>query len=66
MIQVALSVMEGRRPEVPAGAPKEYVDLMVQCWDANPTKRPVCLFCSLVLRNGIPIYHRISTIFGPD
>ena len=28
------------RPQISKSYPKEWVDLMVKCWDHNPTKRP--------------------------
>ncbi|CAI2200302.1 18627_t:CDS:1, partial [Funneliformis geosporum] len=30
----------GMRPNIVSGTPLEYKKLMVQCWDADPLKRP--------------------------
>ncbi|GES91960.1 kinase-like domain-containing protein [Rhizophagus clarus] len=34
------SVVNGMRPRKVTGTPLEYKNLMKQCWDADPTKRP--------------------------
>lgn len=31
---------EGLRPTLPEGAPEAYTQLIVDCWDAEPSKRP--------------------------
>ena len=33
-------IIDGMRPKAISGIPSEYKDLMEQCWDADPTKRP--------------------------
>jgi serine/threonine protein kinase len=37
---IALKIINGMRPKVIPGTPLEYKELMEQCWDADPTKRP--------------------------
>ena len=37
---LAINIINGIRPKTISGIPLEYKDLMEQCWDANPTKRP--------------------------
>ena len=37
---VALAVVEGKRPPVPASCPAALRSLMEACWHADPTKRP--------------------------
>ena len=37
---LAADICRGLRPEIPENAPKCYVKLMVQCWDADPSRRP--------------------------
>jgi serine/threonine protein kinase len=38
--ELALKIINGMRPKIVPGTPLEYKELMVQCWDADPTKRP--------------------------
>jgi serine/threonine protein kinase len=33
-------VQNGLRPQVPAGAPSDYVEWMTRCWAAEPARRP--------------------------
>ncbi|POG73958.1 kinase-like domain-containing protein [Rhizophagus irregularis DAOM 181602=DAOM 197198] len=37
---LAMDIINGMRPEIMSDIPLEYKSLMVQCWDANPLKRP--------------------------
>ncbi|GES98306.1 kinase-like domain-containing protein [Rhizophagus clarus] len=37
---LAIRIVNGQRPETVLGTPSGYRDLMEQCWDANPLKRP--------------------------
>ncbi|CAI2183853.1 12741_t:CDS:2 [Funneliformis geosporum] len=34
-----MKIMNGMRPNIVNGTPLEYANLMVQCWDADPSKR---------------------------
>ncbi|RHZ82734.1 hypothetical protein Glove_104g14 [Diversispora epigaea] len=38
--KLAVNICEGLRPEIIAGTPDVYRELMEMCWDANPSKRP--------------------------
>ncbi|GES78413.1 kinase-like domain-containing protein [Rhizophagus clarus] len=38
--ELALKIISGMRPKIIPGTPLEYKKLMVQCWEADPTKRP--------------------------
>ncbi|KAF8980527.1 hypothetical protein BGZ46_004068 [Entomortierella lignicola] len=33
-------LMNGRREEIVPGTPQEYTDMLVKCWDINPSRRP--------------------------
>jgi len=37
---LAIKIINGMRPKVIPGTPLTYKELMEQCWDADPTKRP--------------------------
>ena len=37
---LAMKIINGMRPKIVPGIPSEYKELMEQCWDADPTKRP--------------------------
>ncbi|PKY58819.1 kinase-like protein, partial [Rhizophagus irregularis] len=37
---LAMHIVNGIRPKIVPGTPSEYKNLMKQCWDADPSKRP--------------------------
>jgi serine/threonine protein kinase len=37
---IAINIINGIRPKIGSGIPLEYRKLMIQCWDADPIKRP--------------------------
>jgi serine/threonine protein kinase len=37
---LAIKILNGLRPKIMPETPLEYKELMEQCWDADPTKRP--------------------------
>ncbi|PKC57545.1 hypothetical protein RhiirA1_472330, partial [Rhizophagus irregularis] len=37
---LAMNIIKGIRPKIVPGTPIEYKNLMIQCWDASPSKRP--------------------------
>ncbi|CAI2201181.1 18696_t:CDS:1, partial [Funneliformis geosporum] len=37
---LAINLMKGIRPLIVQETPTEYKNLMIQCWDADPLKRP--------------------------
>ncbi|PKY27016.1 kinase-like protein, partial [Rhizophagus irregularis] len=37
---LAMNIVNGIRPKIVSGTPLEYKNLMKQCWDADPSKRP--------------------------
>ncbi|RIA79620.1 kinase-like domain-containing protein [Glomus cerebriforme] len=37
---LAFKILNGMRPKILPGTPLEYKNLMEQCWDADPSKRP--------------------------
>jgi serine/threonine protein kinase len=37
---LAMNIVNGIRPKIIPGTPLEYKNLMKQCWDADPSKRP--------------------------
>ena len=39
-LDLAMNIINGIRPKIVPGTPLEYENLMKQCWDADPLKRP--------------------------
>jgi hypothetical protein len=39
-VDLALAVLDGSRPVIIEGTPDFYANIMKQCWDADPLKRP--------------------------
>ncbi|EXX55968.1 Mkk2p [Rhizophagus irregularis DAOM 197198w] len=37
---LAMNIVNGIRPKIVSGTPLEYKNLIMQCWDADPSKRP--------------------------
>src|SRR5436190_14729499 len=37
---LVIKIINGMRPKIIPGTPSEYRELMEQCWDADPNKRP--------------------------
>ncbi|CAG8738124.1 12240_t:CDS:1, partial [Acaulospora morrowiae] len=42
----------GLRPPIIKGTPESYVQLMMQCWDPDPEKRPTAHILAETLENG--------------
>ncbi|RGB36130.1 kinase-like domain-containing protein [Rhizophagus diaphanus] len=53
---LAIRIINGMRPKIIPGTPLEYKELMEQCWDANPTKRPDIRTLSYKFRDLIRSY----------
>ncbi|GBC05806.1 hypothetical protein RclHR1_06430007 [Rhizophagus clarus] len=37
---LAHEICKGKRPIIPNGTPKDFVDILNQCWESDPSKRP--------------------------
>ncbi|EXX51081.1 Skm1p [Rhizophagus irregularis DAOM 197198w] len=48
---LAMKIVNGIRPKIVPGTPLEYKNLMKQCWDADPSKRPVIKTLRNKIRN---------------
>src|SRR5205823_423752 len=48
---LAITICNGMRPTVAKGTPKCYIDLVNQCLDANPEKRPSSKMILKIIRN---------------
>ncbi|RGB34617.1 kinase-like domain-containing protein [Rhizophagus diaphanus] len=48
---LAMNIVNGIRPKIVSGTPLEYKNLMKQCWDADPSKRPVIKTLRNKIRN---------------
>jgi len=51
--KLALAICNGLRPRVAKGTPQCYIDLVNQCLDANPEKRPAAKKLQEIIRNWI-------------
>eukprot|EP00727_Mastigamoeba_balamuthi_P006159 m51a1_g2162 putative protein kinase domain containing protein (860) ;mRNA; f:41982-45209 len=38
--EFSAAIRKGKRPDIPAGCPANYVQLMTRCWAADPSSRP--------------------------
>ena len=51
-ISLAKNICDGMRLEIPEDTPKFYAELMRQCWDNEPEKRPIASH----------LYHKLNWI----
>ncbi|PKC59265.1 hypothetical protein RhiirA1_384725 [Rhizophagus irregularis] len=56
---LALSICDGKRPQVIKGTPACYVELMKKCWDPDPSKRPTA-------QEMAEIFNKWTQIFSKD
>ena len=49
--KLALAICNGLRPRVAKGTPQCYIDLVNQCLDANPEKRPSAIELWIIIQN---------------
>ncbi|PKY18614.1 kinase-like protein [Rhizophagus irregularis] len=52
-IQLSLSICKGERPEIIENTPQCYIDLMKQCWNEDPLKRPSTSEVNGIINNWI-------------
>ncbi|GES96397.1 kinase-like domain-containing protein [Rhizophagus clarus] len=45
-IELIIKICDGLRPPIVANAPKGYIELMVECWNSDPKKRPTAAVSS--------------------
>ncbi|PKC62844.1 kinase-like protein, partial [Rhizophagus irregularis] len=38
--KLIIEIFDGLRPPIVTNAPEGYIELMKECWDSNPNKRP--------------------------
>jgi serine/threonine protein kinase len=50
-IDLVFSICDGLRPNLIEGTPPCYVELMQQCWDSDPKKRPTAEYIANKLQN---------------
>src|ERR1044071_3202500 len=54
---IVMNVINGIRPKIVPGTPLEYKNLMKECWDADPLKRPVSNALDIKMRR-INLYYQ--------
>src|ERR1043166_4432180 len=54
-IKLIIKICENFRPPIIENAPKGYAELMQECWDANPEKRPTAIDIHNELKNMINV-----------
>jgi serine/threonine protein kinase len=57
---LAMNIVNGIRPRIVSETPLEYKNLMIQCWDANPEKRPKIKVLLKKIREINLIYQNIT------
>lgn len=57
---IPICVVRGEREEIVTGSPEEYMELVQQCWDHDPAKRPEItkiLFKLSNMKQKVKYYH---------
>ena len=52
-LQLSLRICKGERPEIIENTPQCYIDLMKNCWDMDPLKRPSALKVKNIIKSWI-------------
>ena len=42
-VELMIKIRDGLRPPIITNAPKDYIELMQECWDYDPNKRPMAV-----------------------
>ncbi|POG62163.1 kinase-like domain-containing protein [Rhizophagus irregularis DAOM 181602=DAOM 197198] len=51
---IVMNIINGIRPKIVPGTPLEYRNLMKECWDADPLKRPdAAALCNKIQKNNL-------------
>ncbi|RHZ43765.1 hypothetical protein Glove_856g12 [Diversispora epigaea] len=64
-LELALDIVKGCRPKIYEYIPHEYVNLMKQCWDANPDNRPDTITIYRKMRSLIKSYNEMDKLQEP-
>ncbi|RIB05238.1 kinase-like domain-containing protein [Gigaspora rosea] len=52
-LALIIRILEGERPPIIPGVPEEYTQLIIKCWDSDPSKRPTAIeiknYCNFLL-----------------
>ncbi|EXX68705.1 Cla4p [Rhizophagus irregularis DAOM 197198w] len=57
---LAMNIINGIRPRIVSGTPVEYKNLMEECWDADPSKRPDTTTLTIKVRD-MNLYYQSMT-----
>jgi len=61
---LSLSVCKGERPEIITNTPKYYIDMMRECWDSEPTKRPTLKFLEKTISEWLSCFDKCKIVKG--
>src|SRR6266498_508600 len=54
-VELTINICKGFRPPIITNAPKGYIELMKECWNTDPNKRPTANYISDIFDNEIEI-----------
>ena len=61
---LSLSICRGERPEIVENTPKYYIDLMKECWNPEPAKRPTLKILENNITEWLDCFNRYEMIKG--
>src|SRR5436305_9658755 len=63
---LSLGICKGERPEIIKNTPKCYMDLMKQCWDPEPSKRPTVKILENTIFEWLSYFNNYKLVEGSE
>jgi hypothetical protein len=63
---LSLSICGGKRPEIVENTPSYYIDLMKECWNPEPAKRPTLKILENIITEWLDCFNRYVIIKGAE